>query len=180
MAPAPAATCAEGWRTYRSDQFGYALSFAGQSGTLVETATGRRLVELAVWPPGLCPPQPPGTAARQLGMERAAAITQADGPGGESSCKDPRILREGVSSGGTRHWELELRCSGGGTKGPTFFADVSQPWRSRVLMLDPIGIDPRQSPSEPPGTTDAIRRILDTLETFPLTRPPGVCIEELH
>jgi hypothetical protein len=185
-----AAGAPEGWTTYRSDELGYALSFpsttalpdssGGRSATLVDVATGERLVELEAWPPDPCPPHPPGTTAKRLGMERAAVTTRTDGPEGGSACEHARITRENTSAGGVRYWELELECSGGGTKGPTLCADVSQPWRTRVLMVDPVGVDPRRPSPRRPVEPSFARRILDTLTVLPVARPAGICIEDLR
>jgi hypothetical protein len=53
-----------------------------------------------------------------------------------------------------------------GQKGPTFFADVSQVWRKRVLTVDPVGVDPRMAPATRPPDLTAIRHVLATLATF--------------
>jgi len=190
-----------GWKTYRSEQFGYELSyppdmelrayFGGSSGDLRDPATGEALVELEVWPGDLCPRERPGTTAKALGVERAAAITQADGDGSSSSCGRPVTVREWDSSRGVRFYELQLTCRGEhtagrrrvhealGRKGPTFFADVSQPWRARILMVDPVGADPRMAPVRHRVESAVAREILDTLTTFPLPDPKVVCIEDL-
>src|SRR5207244_3356635 len=87
--------------------------------------------------------------------------------------------------------ELALSCRGErredrrlvrerlGKKAPTFFADVSQPWRTRVLMLDPAGADPRMGPQ--PTTKDAavVRSILESIVVVALPAPDVVCIEDL-
>lgn len=198
-ATTPAASLTD-WKTYRSERFGYALSyppdmelkvyFDGVSGEL-RTAAGEELLELDVWPGDLCPREAPGTTAKALGMERAAMITQADGDGSSSACGRPITVRESVSSHGVRLYELELSCRAEhtegrrvvrerlGKKGPTFFADVSQQWRSRVLMVDPAGADPRMGPTRPTGDAALVRQILETLTTFPLPDPHVVCIGDL-
>jgi hypothetical protein len=194
----PAASPAD-WKTYRSERFGYELSyppdmklkvyFGGVSGEL-RTAAGAELLELDVWPGDLCPREAPGTTAKALGLERAEMITQADGDGSSSACGRPITMRESVSSHGVRLFELELSCRAEhtegrrvvrerlGKKGPTFFADVSQPWRSRVLMVDPVGVDPRMGPRRPAAGAELVRQILETLTTFPLPDPHVVCIDD--
>ena len=189
-----------GWTTYRSAEVGYELSypadlalevyFGGQSGELRDAATGERLVDLELWPPDLCPRERPGTVAPRLGIERATTVTQADGDDGSSSCGRPITVRE-WRSGGTRLYELRLTCRGEhrtrrrvvheelGTKGPTFFADVSQPWRTRVLMVDPVGADPRLGPVRRRIAPAVVRRIVGTITAVPLPDPAVVCIDDL-
>ena len=190
-----------GWTTYRSERFGYALSypsgtelrvyFEGESGDLRDRATGESLLALEVWPPDLCPHEAAGTTARALGTERAATATQADGDDGSSSCGRPIAVREWRSPHDVAAYELALACRGEhrighhlvreryGKKGPTFFADISQPWRTRVLMLDPAGIDPRLGSARGPDPA-IVRQIVDTLVTFPVPDPHVVCIEDLR
>jgi hypothetical protein len=67
-----------------------------------------------------------------------------------------------------------------GRKGPTFFADVSQPWRSRVLMIDPEGVDPRMGTAPQPADVELVRQVLGTLRTFPVPDPDVVCIGDLR
>jgi hypothetical protein len=190
------------WTTYRSEKFGYRLSyppevvlrtyFDGQSADLRDARTDEVLAALEVWPPDECPKQPPGLTARALATERAATATQADGDDGSSWCGDPITLRERTSAHGTALFELELTCmserldaSGTsvrkteGRKGPTFFADVSRPWRARVLAIDPTGIDPRL-PSRGRSDPALVRRIAETVATFTTEDPHTVCIDELH
>jgi len=194
------------WQTYRSERFGYAFSHPpelearmlsdGQSGEIVDRATGAPIADLEIWPAGDCPTEAKGTTAKRLGMERAAVATQADGPGSSSACGDPVVAREGVGAAGVRYYELELTCvreesegrrgnhalirRAAGKKGPTFFVDVAQPWRARVLMVDPPGSDPRRSGSRLPVEVAVIRRMLGTFVTFEVARSPGVCIEDLR
>jgi hypothetical protein len=188
------------WKTYRSERFGYELSyppemelkayFGGASGDL-ETAAGDTVLRLELWPGDLCPREAPGTTAKGLGLERAATVTQADGADTSSSCEKPVAARESVSAHGVRLWELALACHEEhaegrrtvrervGTKGPTFFADVSQPWRTRVLSLDPGGNDPRFSAVRPAVDEKLVREIVATVATFPLPDPHVVCIGDL-
>ena len=67
-----------------------------------------------------------------------------------------------------------------GTKGPTFFADISPTWKKRVLMADPVGVDPRMQKTKGKIDLAVLRRVLGTLKTFPIQKPPGVCIEDLQ
>lgn len=190
-----------GWRTYRSARFGYELSYPpdmelrayidGGSGELRDAATREPLVELELWPPDLCPREPGGTTAKGLGIERAITATQADGDDGSSWCGRPLGVREWVSPRGVPLYELELTCRGEhvqrhrrvredlGRKGPTFFADVSQPWRARVLVLDPVGADPRSGPVRAAVAPDIVRRIVETVVAVPLPDPKTVCIDDL-
>jgi hypothetical protein len=198
---AAAADAPPGWETYRSVQFGWALShpveielvsyFGGQSGELRDRATGRLLAQLEVWPPDECPREPPHTTAESVGRERATVVTQTDGCDGSSSCGAPMTVRRFASEDGVPLYELRLTCRGErlegghrirdrqGHKGPTFFADVSQPWRRRVLTVDPVGVDPRMSLRAKADDVVAVRRILATLTTFPVPDPKTVCIEDL-
>jgi hypothetical protein len=199
---AAAADTPPGWETYRSARFGWALShpspvelvpyFAGQSGELRDRATGRALAQLEVWPSDECPRERPGTTAESVGRERVAMVTQADGCDGSSSCGAPMTVRRFASEHGVPLHEVRLTCrserfeSGRrirdrqGRKGPTFFADISQPWRRRVLTVDPVGVDPRMSLAASPADIDAVRRIVATLRTVPVPDPKAVCIDDLQ
>ena len=189
-----------GAATYRSERFGWTVTcppgvavrayFDGQSADLIGVRSQRSLATLEVWPGDLCPRERPGTTAEALGVERLEAVTQIDGDDESSVCGAPLTLRRFTSDHGVPLYEATLACtrdrrvgrrtvhSRAGRKGPTFFADVSQPWRTRVLMIDPAGTDPRMDPT--PGPDPAtVREILDTLVTFPVPDPRVVCIEDL-
>jgi hypothetical protein len=177
----------------------------GASGELRTAGTGHRLVDFEVWPPGECPRQPTDAIASEVGIERAKTMTQADGPDGSSSCGDPVTARESVSPNGVKIYELALTCvrasdgshddtdetdpppsaeepviTAEGTKGPTYFADISPAWKKRVLMADPVGVDPRMQETKGKIDLAILRTILGTLTTFPIQKPPGVCIEEFQ
>ena len=186
----------------------YTAYVDGASGELKDAGTGHGLVEFEVWPPGECPRDPTGASARAVGIERAKTLTQADGPEGSSYCGDPVTVREFASRHGVKLYELGLMCvaetlpeppddSGDGapdaaaidaqpvltpegTKGQTYFADISPAWRTRILVADPVGVDPRMQTTT--GTIDlaVLRTILGTLRTFPIQQPTGVCIEDLQ
>jgi len=206
------------WKTYRSDKFGYEISFPagmelrtyfdGASSTLKDAKTGGTLVEFEVWPPGECPRQPAGTNARALGIDRAKAVTQADGPDGSSFCGDPVTVRESASLYGTKIYELELTCmretypgshddseeaepedikgetkpiiTEEGKKRPTYFVDISPLWKKRILSADPVGVDPRKGPTREQFDPAVLRKILGTVKTFPIRKPSAICIEELQ
>jgi len=208
----------EGWKTYRNHTFGYEISYppnmefrayaGGSSGELQDATTGHMLVEFEVWPPGECPRQPANTTAKELGIDRAKVVTQADGPDGSSYCGDPVTVREYASLHGAKIYELELTCmseaypgapddsiddeseaapaetqpilTAQGRKGPTYFIDISPSWTKRILSADPFGVDPRMQPTKEKADLAAVRKILGTLKTFPTQRPSGVCIEELR
>jgi len=179
----------------------------GSSGDLKDARSGTTLISFEVWPPGQCPTQPKDTTAKAIGIERAKTVTQADGPDSSFYCGDPVKVREFASSHGAAIFELELTCmrevfqelDGGadspasrsaeenssitieGKKGPTYFADISQAWRKRILLADPFMSNPLSTGTAKDGMDPAvIRKILDTLRTFPIPRPPGICIEDLH
>jgi hypothetical protein len=206
------------WKTYRSEKFGYELSYPpemeytayadGASGLLKDARTGSVMVDLEVWPPDECPRQPEGTTAREIGIQRAKDVTQADGPDGSSNCGDPVRVWETESPHGIKIYELELTCvsetfPGGfdddatgseqeetidaepiitveGKKWPTYFVDISQPWRKRVLTLDPLGNDPRLHHDKDKTDMAIIRTILANVRTFPIQKPREICIEDLR
>jgi hypothetical protein len=205
------------WKTYRNAKFGYELSYPaemeyvayvdGASGDLKDARTGRALIEFEVWPPDECPSQVAGTVAREVGIQRAKDVTQADGHGSSSYCGDPLTVHEIASPGGNKIYELELTCiseiypgshdddidtvqeapvieaepivTNEGKKGPTYFVEISQSWRKRVLMADPAGVDPRKNGGADNATPAVLRKILTTLRTFPIQKPAGICIEDI-
>lgn len=207
----------EEWRIYRNAKFGYELSYPaemeyvayvdGASGELKDSHTGDVVIEFEVWPPDECPPQTAGIQAKEIGIQRAKDITQADSHGSSSYCGDPLTVREVASSGKVKIFELELTCmseiypgsdddemdagneapaidaepivTNEGMKGPTYFVDISQSWRKRVLIADPPGVDPRRNTEKGKTVPAVLRNILKTLQIFPVEKPPGICIEEL-
>ncbi len=213
-----AAETTAGWKTYRNERFGYELSYPadleyrayvdGASGELKRAGTGHRLIDFEVWPPGECPRQPAGVVAREIGIERARVMTQADGPEESSSCGDPVTVRESASLHGAKIYELELTCTRvtypgsqddsddtepepatvdadpvmtlEGRKGPTYFVDISPSWMKRILAADPAWVDPRMQPMKEEIDPALVRKILGTLKTFPTGKPARLCIEELQ
>jgi hypothetical protein len=186
----------------------YQAHLDGSSGELQDPRTGQRLVDFEVWPPGECPRQPADASAREMGIERAKTVTQAGGPDGSSHCSGPMNVRAYASHHGAMIYELELTCwretfpeahddtadaepeaappeaqpilTLEGKKGPTYFVDISQPWRKRIVSADPIGVDPRMEKPTAKIDQAMLREILGTLRAFPIQRPPGVCIEDLR
>jgi hypothetical protein len=180
----------------------------GSSAELKDASTGHTRVRFEVWPSYECPRQPAAAIAEEIGIDRAKTVTQADGPDGSSYCSDPVTVRESVSPHGVRIYELGLTCvretyagseddtdeaeakappaeaepviTAEGTKGPTYFADISPSWKKRVLLADPVGVDPRMQPTSEVVNLAVVREILETLKTFPTQKPPGICIEELQ
>jgi hypothetical protein len=182
--------------------------FEGSSASLKDAGTGDTLAEFEVWPPYECPRQPADTVARTLGIDRAKTVTQADGPDGSSYCGDPVTVREFKSLHGVKIYELELTClsesypgthddsveagpentkgktesivTEEGKKGPTYFADISPSWKKMILLVDPVGADPRKAPVRKHLDPALFRKILGTLRTFSIEKPSGICIEELR
>lgn len=190
------------WKTYRSEQFGWELSYppdmelrvylGGESGELRDAKTGAPLAELELWPPDSCPRERPGTTAEAIGTERVATVTRADGDDGSSSCGSPMTIQRLASDRHVPLYEVGLTCRSErivgrrtvrrreGRKYPTFFADVSQSWRKRILTVDPVGIDPRMEAAKHPPDVAGIRSVLATLATFAVPDPKVVCIEDLQ
>jgi len=204
-----------GWKTYRSEKFGYELSyppemeciayFEGSSGELKNA--GGIVASFEVWPSDECPRQPAGAIAREIGIQRAKDLTQADGHGSSSYCGDPVTVRDVASLHGVKIYELELSCvsetytgpdddemdaeqdaaaidaepiiANVGKKWPTYFADISQPWRKVVLMLDPIGNNPLSYEDRDRIDMPIMRTILASLKTFSVQKSPAICIEDL-
>lgn len=198
-------------------KFGYEISHPaemeykeyvdGSSGELKSTRTGQVLVHFEVWPPSECPRQPAVTTAREVGIERAKTITEADGPDGSSHCGDPLTVRDFAGPNGAEICERVLTCmrktypetpnntvatelgaaeaevqpvlTVEGTKGPAYFVDISSPWRKRILTADPVGVDPRPQQTQAKVDLAVFRKILETLKTFPIQKPAGVSIEDL-
>lgn len=213
-----AENAAQDWKTYRSEKFGFEIAYpadmefkaylAGESASLKDAKTGRALMEFEVWPPGECPRQPAGIIAIALGIDRAKAVTQADGPDGSSFCGDPVTVRESASLYGAKIYELELTCmretypeshddsneaeqedttveaesiiTEAGKKGPTYFVDISPSWKKLILSADPVGVDPRMGLTRKQIDTAVLRKILGTLKTFPIQKPSEICIEEMQ
>ena len=174
----------------------------GASGQLQDAETGAELAHFELWPADDCPRQPKGVSARALGIERAKDVTQADGAGSSSWCGDPVTVRASRSPKGLAIYELRLTCESErdgdvdesapddvptapaappvrrreGTKGPTFFVDVSPGWQARVLSIDPAGIDPRMRPAKPRISLAVLRRIVASVERLPTAEPDVVCI----
>jgi hypothetical protein len=174
----------------------------GASGQLKDARTGAALVELELWPSDECPRQKPGTTARALGVERAKDVTPADGAGSSSWCGEPVTVHETRSPHGLAVYELTLSCESErseedddepdvppspappvhtheGTKGPTFFVDVSPAWKARVLVADPVGVDPRFGSTKQHIDLALLRKILATVERVPTVKPDVVCIDEI-
>jgi hypothetical protein len=197
-----------GWHTYRSERFGYELSYppeldmkawvGGASGDLVDVRSGATVARIELWPSDECPRQPAGVSPRDVGVERVKEVTQADGANSSSSCGDPVTVRESVSPNGVRIFEVHLTCESErsneddegnpvgdpvktrvGVKGPTFFVDVSPPWKSVVLTVDPEGVDPRMGAPKRKPDVPVVREVLVTVKRLPLEKPNVVCIDEL-
>ena len=64
-------------------------------------------------------------------------------------------------------------------KRPAYFADISQPWRKRILIVDPIITDLQADEDKDQSNMALVRTILARLKTFSIPKPPGICIEDL-
>jgi len=61
-----------------------------------------------------------------------------------------------------------------------YFVDISPQWKKQILLADPVGADPRTGPVKQKIDPALIRQILETVKTFPIQKPPGVCIADLQ
>ncbi|MBU2053511.1 MAG: hypothetical protein KKC25_00830 [Proteobacteria bacterium] len=141
------------WKTYRSEKFGFEIAypagmefkayFDGASASLKDAKTGGTLVEFEVWPSHECPRQPADTIARALGIDRAKAVTQADGPNGSSYCGDPVTVRESASLHGAKIYELELTCMRETYPGSHDNSDEAEP-EDATVETEPIVTEERR------------------------------------
>jgi hypothetical protein len=100
-------------RIYRDVRNGFEFRFPGSmkfeshfgSGDLKEPQTRRTVFTTEVWPPDECmhaPGEKALTSAREVALQRAKDVCQADGPSGSSFCVDPVRIQPFTSKEGAK------------------------------------------------------------------------------
>jgi hypothetical protein len=197
------------WRTYRDRTNGFefrfpaSMRFEGRfgSGDLKELRTERTILTTEVWPSGECmhaPAEKKTTSAREIALQRAEDVCQADGPNGSSFCTDPVTVEPFPSEEGASGFEIYLTRAGEhcetndendcvgpmkrdvyGRKGPVYAFDLSTDTMTKILYVEPTGVDPATLPLDSDADLDSIRKILSTLKVFEVESPEVTCIQDL-
>jgi hypothetical protein len=197
------------WKTYRDAKNGFELRFPASmnfeahfaSGELKEIRSGRTVFFMEVWPPDECmhaPGEKTVSSARTVALQRAEDLCQADGPNGSSFCTDPVTLRPFAGKEGAKGFEIYLTRAGEhcdtdeeencvgpvkreiyGTKGPVYAFDVSTATMTKILYVEPMGVEPDAFASGSKADPKLIREILSTLKVFEVESPRVTCIQDL-
>jgi hypothetical protein len=171
------------------------------SGDLEEAQTRHTILTMEVWPPDECmhaPGEKTIASAREVALQRAKDVCQADGPNGSSFCTDPVTVQPFTSKEGAKGFEIYLTRAGEhcdtdeedncvslmkrkvyGKKGPVYAFDISTNTMPKILYVEPMGIEP--TTFSPGGRADLkpIQQILSTLKVFRVDSPKVTCIQDL-
>lgn len=197
------------WQVYRDGNNGFEFGFPASmkfeshfgSGDLKEAQTKHTILTTEVWPPDEClhaPGEKTITSAREVALQRAKDVCQADGPNGSSFCTDPVTVRPFASKEGAKGFEIYLTRAGEhcdtdeenncvspmkrevyGKKGPIYAFDISTDTMTKILYVEPIGIEPATFSPGSKADLQPIREILSTLKVFRVDSPKATCIQDL-
>jgi hypothetical protein len=197
------------WQIYRDGKNGFEFRFPASmkfesrdgSGDLEEAQTRRTVLTTEVWPPDECmhaPGEKAITSAREVALQRAKDVCQADGPNGSSFCADPVRVQPFASKEGANGFEIYLTRAGEhcdtdeedrcvspmkrevyGKKGPVYAFDISTDTMTKILYVEPTGVEPATFSPGSKADLKPIREILSTLKVFRVDRPKATCIQDL-
>jgi len=205
----PATASPADWQIYRDGNNGFEFRFPASmkfeshfaTGELREARTRQPIFTTEAWPPDECthlPGETTNTAAREVALQRAKDACQADRPNGSSYCTDPVTIQPFASKAGAMGFEIYLtragehcdtdaedKCVGPmtkevyGRKGPVYAFDISTETMTRILYVEPMGIEPSTFSPGPAADLEQIRAILSTLRVFRVDHPKVSCIQDL-
>jgi hypothetical protein len=197
------------WQIYRDVRNGFEFRFPGAmkferhfgSGDLKEPQARRTVFTTEVWPPDECmhaPGEKALTSAREVALQRAKDVCQADGPNGSSFCVDPVRIQPFTSKEGAKGFEIYLTRAGEhcdtdeedqcvspmkrevyGKKGPVYAFDISTDTMTKILYVEPTGVEPAAFSPGSKADLKPIREILSTLRVFRVDGPKATCIQDL-
>src|SRR5262245_61730297 len=201
--------CLGSWLIYRYVSNGFEFRFPGSmkfeshvgSGDLEEAQTRHTVFTTEVWPPDQCmhaPGEKGRSSVRKVALQRAKDVCQADGPNGSSFCADPVRVRPFTSKEGAKGFEIYLTRTGEhcdtdeedqcvstlkkevyGKKGPVYAFDISTDTMTKILYVEPTGVEPAAFSPGSKADLKQIREILSTLKVFRVDGPKAICIQDL-
>jgi hypothetical protein len=196
-------------QTYRDERNGFEFHFPASmkfnarfgSGELEDPREQRRVLTTEVWPPDEClfsPGEKKVTSAKEVAARRAIDVCQADGPNGSSYCTGPVTVSPFKSNSGAEGFEMHLtrvsefcetdeedNCTRpmtktvDGKRGPVYAFDISTEEMTKILYVEPSGIDPAAASPDARPDLRLIRQILSTVKVFKVESPKVTCIQDL-